>query len=75
MIKNPNKKGAGTTLPKPLSSGDFVKRLEKALEEEKSKGNHDKLNLSQFRGVVLATAKGVADQDIVKPWVLAVWVR
>ena len=54
VIKDP--KGAGTTLPKSLSSGDFVKRLEKALEEEKSKGKHDKLNLNQFREVVLATA-------------------
>ena len=78
VIKHP-----GTTLPEPPSSGDFVKRLEVALDEEKANGENDKLNLGRFKKVVLATAKakpkpkGVADQNIVKawPWVLAVWVR
>ena len=89
VIKHPNKKGADTTLPKPLSSEVFVKRLEKELEEEMDKWRtfrggillalnlEPELNLSQFRDVVLETAENVADadQDIVKAWVLAVWVR
>ena len=85
VIKHPNKKGADTTLPKPLSSEDFVfvERLEKALERERIKWwtysglTGFPLTLSKFRDVALETAEDVADadQDFVKAWVLAVWVR
>ena len=73
MIKHPDK---DTTLPEPLSSGDFVKRLEEALQEEKS--TNSKLNLDRFREVVFATAKDDADWqswEYRDAWVSAVWVR
>ena len=80
-------KGLGKTLPEPLDPGDFVKRLEEALEEEKGKTKSDKLVLARFREVVLGTAKAAKAAkdvaaakaakfwDLVKAWVLAVWVR
>ena len=81
-IKHPGEKLAGMTLPEPPSpAGDFVNRLEAALEGTKAKG--DKLDWLQFRRVASATAKtqDVADKDsvnqkdIIIKWHLAVWVR
>ena len=83
-----SEEGAGPTLPEPLSSGDFVERLEKALTE-KPGGKNDYINLFRFEEVVLATARtpsgggggsdspSVAPLDIpaVEAWASAVWVR
>ena len=77
VIKHPDEE-ADTTLPEPLSLGDFVERLEGALQKEESEGKNDKLNLDRFREVVFATAKDDADWQswgYHDAWVSAVWVR
>ena len=82
VIKDPNKnEPPDDPLPAELRSGDFLKRLEEALEgkmeHRKETGKADRkdaLTLKRFRELVLATASGEGDEHLVKRWVEAIWV-